>query len=216
MINKSLFEKFKTTKTADIYLSTGVFTGTNEERVALSAFIKELLVFFIPSHNVSLTEHEITTILSNSTLEVLWNTCCTLYAEEVEKSKNSVASNILERLDLHKGSEEEKLASLIDIRDLVYTNYLNELLTSEIETPIIEALRKAYEMDGKEKLLNKDHSYDFFCIALKNFILNKEQGEPLIALFEKVREETISSLSEGESQGETKTKELAEVPVKKA
>ncbi len=203
MINKALFEKFKGTKTTDIYLSSGVFSGTKEERLALSAFIKELLIFFIPSHNASLSEHEIAAVLSNSTLEILWNTCCTLYAEEVEKSKNSVAGNVLERLDLHKGSEEEKLANLIDIRDLVYTNYFNALLASEAETPIIEALRKAYEMDGKEKMLNKDHGYDFFCIALKNFLLNKEQGTPLAALFEKVREETIQSLTAEETNTET-------------
>ncbi len=202
MINQALFEKFKATRTTDIYLSSGVFNGTKEERLALSAFIKELLVFFIPSHNASLSEHEIAAILSNSTLEVLWSTCCTLYAEEVEKSKNNVAGNILERLDLHKGSEEEKLASLIDIRDLVYTNYFNALLSEEPETPIIEALRKAYEMDGKEKLLNKDHGYDFFCIALKNFLLSKEHGAPLTDLFEKVREETIRSLTSEEAGSE--------------
>ncbi len=202
---KEAFEKFKGAGTADIYLSSGVFNGTKEERLALSAFIKELLVFFIPSHNASLSEHEIAAILSTSTLEILWTTCCTLYAEEVEKSKNSIAGNILERLDLHKGSDEERLASLIDIRDLTYTNYFSALLSTEAETPVIEALRKAYEMDGKEKLLNKDHNYDFFCIALKNFLLNKEQGVPLTALFEKVREETILSLTTEETGLENST-----------
>lgn len=203
MPSEELFEKYKNTKTIDIYLSSGNFLGTLDERRELSAFIKILLTFFIPSHNISVPEEEIRKILSTSTLQILWNTCSKLYKEEEELSKNSISEDILKTLELHEGEEAEKQASLTDIRNLLYINYMKALLQDEPETPVLEALRKAFAMDKKESLLNKDHSYDFFMIAFKNFVLNKEQGTPLIVLFERVRKETTDSLKEEERIEET-------------
>ena len=196
MLSKETFEKYKATKTKDIYLSDGIFPGTKEEREELSSFIKELLIFFIPSHNIAVPERELRMILGESTLELLFATCCKMYQEEVVRAKESVSDTIIAELGLENVGAEEKLATLTEVRDLLYTNYFKRLLETEEETKVIEALRKAFAMDQKESLLNKDHSYDFFSIAFKNFILNKEQGDPLLAIFKEVRAETIALLKE--------------------
>ncbi len=194
MLSKETFEKYRTIKTKDIYLSDGNFTGTVEVRGQLSAFIKELLTFFIPNHNISIPEKELKIILAESTLELLFTTCCKMYQEELERAKDTTTEDILAELGLQNAGEEEKLATLADVRDLLYMNYFKRLLETEEETKVIEALRKAFAMDQKESLLNKDHTYDFFSIAFKNFVLNKEQGNPLLAIFKEVKEETITSL----------------------
>jgi hypothetical protein len=119
-----------------------------------------------------------------------------MYQEELIRAKEDSAQDVLVELGLEGASNEEKLATLTDIRDLLYMNYFKRLLETEEETKVIEALRKAFAMDQKERLLSKDHAYDFFSIAFKNFVLNKEQGDPLIKIFKEVREETIASLKE--------------------
>jgi hypothetical protein len=196
MLSKETFEKYKTTKTKDIYLSDGIFPGSMGEREELSAFIKELLTFFIPNHNISMPENELREILGETSLELLFATCCKMYQEELMRAKEESSEDVLAELGLENASDEDKLATLTDVRDLLYMNYFRRLLESEEETKVIEALRKAFAMDQRESLLSKDHAYDFFSIAFKNFVLNKEQGDPLIKIFKEVKAETIASLKE--------------------
>ena len=62
-------------------------------------------------------------------------------------------------------------------------------------SPVIEALRKAFAMDEKEAIANKDHVYAFFMIALENFLLNEQYRPEILALFEQAKEEELAKLT---------------------
>lgn len=209
LVDATLYNTYKDTKASDIYLSSGSFGGSVEERVKLSAFIRSLLGFFLPNHIAMLPENEVKDILSTATVSALWTTTCQLYEEEKAVSSSSLSSLIMESLGLTAAAIEEKQATLREIVDAVYAKFLNPLLgkkavqtsdDNEEVSPIIEALRKAFEMDEKELTLNKNHNYQFFMIALKNFLLRENERREIIKLFEEAREETLSALTESDAQ----------------
>lgn len=208
LIEKTLYDTYQNTLASDIYLSGGSFAGNIEERVKVSAFIRSLLGFFLPNHIATLPDNETRTILSTATVSTLWITTCELYEEEKAISSSSLTSLIMEQLGLTAAAIEEKQATLREIVDTVYAKFLNPLLgrksknmdDDETVSPILEALRKAFEMDEKEVVHNKTHNYQFFMIALKNFLLRENERREIVKLFEEAREETLSALTENDSQ----------------
>lgn len=214
LLNSELFEKFKNTKVADIYLSSGTFTGNIKERESLSSFIKTTLAFYIPGHTLPLQESETKRILAGSTLQTFWTVSCELYAErkvvsETAENSSAFMSKVFESLNLHNADEQSKKETLDDVTAVIYLHFLSELLygkspsnesthshndTITISTAI-EALRKAFAMDEKEALINKDHAYIFFMIALESFLLNEQYRGEILALFEQAKEAELAKLT---------------------
>lgn len=197
LITRALFDKYSLTKTSAIYLSNGSYTGTTEDRVALSAFIRALLSFFLPNHIATIPEAEISAILSNSTLSLLWSTTCQLYNEEKGATAESPTTGILEALGLTEANLLAKKETLEEVRNIVYTRFLQQVLSDTEETPLLEALRKAFQMDEKMKTEEgkTDHYvYQFLMIALKNFLLHKDQKGSILTIFEDAKKVVIDEL----------------------
>ena len=205
LLSTELFAKYKNTKTSEVYLGNGAFTGTNVERTALSAFIKMTLAFYLPEHIIPTQESDLVHIFASSTLGSFWTVTCELYAERkavanTAEDPSSFMVKVFDALNLHNADNNVQQETLEDARDLIYLNFMSKLLYGKINdtitiNPVIEALRKAFAMDEKEAVANKDHVYAFFMIALENFLLNEQYRSEILALFAQAKEEELEKLT---------------------